>query len=346
MFNENETYIRKLPVYLLVDCSESMVGGPILAVSAGIDALVSELMKDPMAIETTWLSLITFSGKARQVVPLTECTKFRAPNLRIGAGTGLGQAINTLMDCINREVQKSSPTRKGDWKPIVYLLTDGQPTDDWRSAVARLKTFHSGTPINLIAVGCGDDVDVDILQALTPNVLLFKSYTRGDFIKFFKWVTASIRTASVSLSKEKVTLPSIPADVLDFQVEKVRRRPRTKPSQIIFAARCTNTRKPYLMRYKFDEGSELYHAEGSYPVGESYFEDGGSEDTGINIDVSCTYGLPPCPHCGNVSWGQCGTCGNLLCLPNEEGYFTCPSCGNSGPYYFSEGSFSVRQRLG
>lgn len=58
---------RRLPVYLLLDCSGSMFGEPIEAVRQGLKALLSELRGDPMALETAYLSVITFESIANQV---------------------------------------------------------------------------------------------------------------------------------------------------------------------------------------------------------------------------------------------------------------------------------------
>ena len=59
-------YTRRLPVYLLLDCSGSMMGEPIEAVRQGVKALLSELKGDPQALETAYLSVITFDGRWRR----------------------------------------------------------------------------------------------------------------------------------------------------------------------------------------------------------------------------------------------------------------------------------------
>ena len=65
-------FTRRLPVYLLLDCSGSMTGEPIEAVKQGMKALLMELRSDPQALETAYLSVITFASNAVQVCPLTE----------------------------------------------------------------------------------------------------------------------------------------------------------------------------------------------------------------------------------------------------------------------------------
>lgn len=69
--------MRRLPVYLLLDCSGSMFGEPIEAVKNGVQVLVSTLRQDPYALETAYLSIITFDSDARQTTPLTELAAFQ-----------------------------------------------------------------------------------------------------------------------------------------------------------------------------------------------------------------------------------------------------------------------------
>jgi uncharacterized protein YegL len=71
-----ESLDRRLPVYLLLDCSESMVGDGIDAVNAGMRQLLLDLHSDPHALETVWISIITFAGSATQILPLSEMIGF------------------------------------------------------------------------------------------------------------------------------------------------------------------------------------------------------------------------------------------------------------------------------
>ena len=93
-------FSRRLPVYLLLDCSGSMMGEPIEAVRQGVKALLSELRGDPQALETAYLSVITFDSTARQITPLTELMQFKEPELNASGATALGGALKVLMDCV------------------------------------------------------------------------------------------------------------------------------------------------------------------------------------------------------------------------------------------------------
>lgn len=203
-------FSRRLPVYLLLDVSGSMQGDPIEAVRHGVRALVSELRGDPQALETAYLSVITFNSSARQVTPLTELMLFKEPQLSAGGATALGAALRLLSDCIRSEVRKSTETQKGDWRPLVFILTDGAPTDDWREAAAMLKTTK---PANIIACAAGAYADTTVLKEITECVLMMNTLSAGDLAQFFAWVSSSVKMSSKSLDAKpgaNIELPPPP----------------------------------------------------------------------------------------------------------------------------------------
>lgn len=104
--------MRRLPIYFLVDVSESMVGEPIQQVQDGMRMIVQELRTDPYALETAYISVIAFAGKAKSVTPLTELYKFYPPTFPIGGGTSLGAALNFLMDDMDKSLVKTTLEKK------------------------------------------------------------------------------------------------------------------------------------------------------------------------------------------------------------------------------------------
>ena len=94
--------MRRLPVYLLLDCSESMIGEGLSALQTGLNSLLRSLRSDPHALETVWLSCITFDHEARLIFPLTELTDVQPPTLRVRPGTALGAALNLCADRIQQ----------------------------------------------------------------------------------------------------------------------------------------------------------------------------------------------------------------------------------------------------
>jgi uncharacterized protein YegL len=206
---DNNNFNRRLPVYLLLDISGSMQGEPIEALKNGISALITELRSDPQALETAYLSVITFNSTARQLTPLTELMLFREPELRAGGATALGAALRLLSECIEAEVFRSSPTQKGDWKPLVFILTDGAPTDDWEAGLSALRSAGAA---NIIACAAGANADPKVLRQITPNVVMMNNCGSGDLARFFTWVSASVKVSSKSLDSKPggIELPPPP----------------------------------------------------------------------------------------------------------------------------------------
>ena len=85
--------MRRLPVFFVLDCSESMVGDNLKKMEDGLQMIVQTLRTDPHALETVWLSVMAFAGIAKTIVPLVEVASFYPPKLPLGSGTSLGAAL-------------------------------------------------------------------------------------------------------------------------------------------------------------------------------------------------------------------------------------------------------------
>lgn len=207
-------HLRRLPVYLLLDCSGSMTGDPIESVRQGVRALIADLKGDPQALETAYLSVITFDSNAQQVVPLTELLSFQEPNLQAGGTTAMGAALQLLDQKLDTEVRKSTMTQKGDWKPLVFVMTDGQPTDSWEDAANRIRSKRVG---HIIGCAAGAGADDTVLKKLTEDVFRLDNLSPDTMKAFFKWVSSSIKTTSQSVSQggagTKLNLPPPPPQI-------------------------------------------------------------------------------------------------------------------------------------
>ena len=184
--------MRRLPVYLVLDCSGSMHGEPIEAVRLGLRQLLGDLKSDPALSQNVYVSVITFGDEAEQVCPLTGLGDFREPTLEANGTTSLGAALALLEQAIRREVHRGTPDLKGDRKPFVLLMTDGMPTDHWQPAAERLKRDRPG---DVIAVAAGDGADPAVLHEITDNVLKIDHLTPEMIGAFFRWAFTSIGAA-------------------------------------------------------------------------------------------------------------------------------------------------------
>ena len=331
--------MRRLPIYFLVDVSESMVGEPIQQVQEGMRMIVQELRTDPYALETAFVSIIAFAGKTQILSPLTELYKFYPPVFPIGGGTSLGKAMETLMSDMDNSLVKTTEEQKGDWKPIVFLFTDGTPTDNPSSAFAKWNAKYR-RKANLIAISIGDNVNTNLLGQITDNVLRLNETDENSFKAFFKWVTTSIKATSVSvtdMADDDVKL----APTSGIELEKV---DTSAPCVVdenfaVLLAKCSNTKKTYLVKYakriKGLEGLEElgikatdFKLIGAFPVDEETYNSLSEGKSNRNINTLSLRGVPTCPCCGSQLGVVVCECGNLMCSDGET--TSCPWCGMEG----------------
>ncbi|NLR77424.1 vWA domain-containing protein [Chitinophaga eiseniae] len=210
--------MRRLPVYLLLDTSGSMSGEPIEAVKNGVQVMISSLRQNPQAIETAFISVITFDSTARQAVPLTDLSSFQVPDIRASGTTAMGEALQLLASCIDREVAQTTTERKGDWKPLVFIMTDGIPTDNWQSGLAAYKQRKTAYTV---ACAAGNGADSAVLKQVTDNVVRLDTADSHSISKFFAWVTASIGVSSTKIEhsgKELTGLDELPPPPAELNI--------------------------------------------------------------------------------------------------------------------------------
>ncbi len=348
--------MRRLPIYFLVDVSESMVGDPIEHVQEGMRTIIQELRMDPYALETVFVSIIAFAGKAKTLVPLTELYKFYPPVFPIGGGTSLGGALEFLMEDINRSIQKTTMEVKGDWKPLIFLFTDGTPTDNYDIAFQKWNDRFR-KHCNLVAVSIGDNVNTSILAKLTDDVLILKNTDKESFAQFFKWVTASIKTSSVSVSErgdDSLVIPS--TNGINLVKADRNKASRVDENFAVVLAKCQTTNKPYLIKYarKFGNPEDIEHLlshgfklVGAYPIEEKTYKELSDISTlGKNINTQLLSGRPTCPCCGNQIGFVICECGGIFCA-GENSNDHCPWCGMRGELsVVGEGGMDINRTIG
>lgn len=202
--------MRRLPVYLLLDTSGSMNGEPIEAVKNGVQVMIASLRTNPQAIETAYISVITFDSAVKQVIPLTDLASFQMTDIKAYGTTSLGEALKVVSHCIDNEVTRTTTEQKGDWKPLVFIMTDGVPTDNWQDG---LNEFKKRKTAFVVACAAGNKADTNVLKQVTDNVVRLDTADAHSIGKFFAWVSASIGVSSTKIEdsgKEVTGLNELP----------------------------------------------------------------------------------------------------------------------------------------
>jgi len=195
---------RHLPVYLLLDTSSSMEGAPIQSVREGLEQFQREVSSDPFARQVVKVGVITFASDAQLVtgglVPISE---FQPPMLVASGVTRLDLAFKVLLESMDRDVVKPvKGERKGDYKPVVFVLTDGRPTNEngretdrlWKPARDAVINRPKGQvkPSVIVAVGCGPNVDDETLKAISTGTAFRMGTSEAAFVALFQYLSQSI----------------------------------------------------------------------------------------------------------------------------------------------------------
>lgn len=351
--------MRRLPIFFVLDVSESMVGEPLRRMEEGIEKIVTTLRQDPHSLETVFISLIAFAGKAKAITPLIDLISFYPPKIPIGGGTALGEALDVLMEEIDTKVVKTTYEERGDWEPIVFLITDGKPTDKPEKSVQRWKKEYASHAA-MVAITLGTNADMQILGQLTENVLAMENATDEDFRQFIEWVSASVKAQSQKIEMEGksggVSLEKA-GDAGLTVVDDVSCFASSDPDFVVLTGKCSRNKKPYLIKYakvKSDGlenfiNTERFGLEGAFALDETYFEWSSTQLQVETVHTSLLDGVPPCPNCGNPTAFAMCECGHLMCL-DATGMATCPWCNKALQFDMTPGrgndNFSINRGQG
>ena len=207
--------MRRLPVYFLLDTSGSMRGEPIQALNNALSGMVNTLRSDAQALDSLWISIVTYDREVKEIAPLTELVSFQLPEITCpqSGPTNTGAGLEYIIQQVKKDVIKGSSTQKGDWKPLLFVFTDGKPSDLqlYREKITEIKNLNFGAVVGCAAGPKADDV---ILKELTDNVVHLDSADSSTLKQFFKWVSETIEQGNKSQGTgESITLPPPPSEI-------------------------------------------------------------------------------------------------------------------------------------
>jgi uncharacterized protein YegL len=192
----------RCPCLLLLDTSGSMAGQPIAELNAGLEAFSQELASDSLASKRVEVAIVTF-GPVTTVTEFESADSFTAPRLKTTGDTPMGAAIEKGLSMlrIRKDVYRQNGIEY--YRPWVFLITDGAPTDTWSRAAQEVRAGEETRQFQFFAVGV-KGANFEILRQISVREPLMLNGLR--FRELFSWLSNSLGTVSHSQPTDQVNL--------------------------------------------------------------------------------------------------------------------------------------------
>ncbi|HEY9615367.1 MAG TPA: VWA domain-containing protein [Microcoleaceae cyanobacterium] len=198
---------NRCPVVLLLDTSTSMAGKPIEELRRGVQIFKEEIQKDTKAALTVEVAIVTF-GPVQLVQDFATIEQMQVPEFVADGYTPMGEAIEYGLNLLEgrKEIYKGHGVQY--YRPWIFLITDGAPTDSWQNAAQRIRQGESQRKFCFFAVGV-DGVDLETLKQIAPPDRPPALLQGLDFKSLFIWLSTSMKRVSSGKVGEAIALPPV-----------------------------------------------------------------------------------------------------------------------------------------
>jgi uncharacterized protein YegL len=194
----------RCPCVLLLDVSGSMGGAPIDELNSGLQLFKDELAADSLAMKRVEVAIVTF-GPTKIETPFTSASTFYPPTLAVQGDTPMGSAITQGLELVAERKAEYRANGISYYRPWIFLITDGGPTDAWQSAAAAVHEGEASKAFAFFAIGV-KGANMEILKQISSREPL--SLEGLKFRELFSWLSSSLRSVSRSTPGTEVALES------------------------------------------------------------------------------------------------------------------------------------------
>lgn len=199
---------NRCPVILLVDTSASMSGAPIQELNRGITTFKEDVLRDTKASLSVEVAIVKFGGAVQLAQDFITIDEFSPQALNASGNTPIGQAIEYALDLL--ETRKETYKNNGIqyYRPWVFLITDGAPTDEWQQAAQRIKDAEASRRLLFFSVAV-EGANLEILHQISPPERPPIQLNGLDFRSMFQWLSSSMKRVSTNKIGDTIELPPV-----------------------------------------------------------------------------------------------------------------------------------------
>lgn len=201
-----ELATRPLHFIWIADCSGSMQGEKIQQLNFAIREAIPHMqtVADENPNAEVLVRAVRFSSGAQwHISQPTTVADFKWADLTANGVTDMGKALQMVADQM-----KIPPMTDRALPPVLVLISDGQPTDDFAGGLKALMDLPWGKKAVRIAIAIGADADTDVLQKFIghPEMTPLQANNAEQLVNHIKWVsTAVLKAASSPASQAQGT---------------------------------------------------------------------------------------------------------------------------------------------
>jgi uncharacterized protein YegL len=194
----------RCPCVLILDTSASMSGLPIAALNGGLQTFQQDISKNTLAQRRVEIAIVSFGAGGPEITQdFITAGQFNPPHLQADGSTPIGGAIHLALDLLHERKTTYKLAGVPYYRPWIFMITDGQPTDAWEDAAQRIRNEENNKSVAFFTIGV-EGANMELLrQIATRQPLKLKGL---QFTELFVWLSQSQQRVSASKPGDQVAL--------------------------------------------------------------------------------------------------------------------------------------------